>query len=471
MTTVASESLYICPGESHPISRSVHLSRLAAYYPKCRDCALRNDTGQLSKHTVARIQTTQRRAQRRSLFAKEGVRGIYLNELDRRQAGKIASALAGLLWEEAPRIGRSENTRKGSRRIGPAVVVGHDERPSSPDIVTAAAAALRLAGCQVIDIQATTKPCFWFAVEHLQASAGIFVTGAGCDPSWTGMDFVLRGALPVSAGAQLDVLQQRSEKHLSRPARHAEPQRMFRAAVPYEASLWRHFHALRPLRVCCACPSRLVMSTLESIFDTLPCTLLAVDVPRRARDLSDSADADMSRLSTAVAEHDAHLGVLIDDDGQRCAFLDEQGDLVAPRDVTRAIADLMLGEHPGATIVVEESACSETAPEIEALGGTCAAGGATLVEMSQTVRAQNAIFGGGDSGCFWFRESFPACDAVLTLAAMLGVLSRSDETFSSVVGSLATDEASHGPLPQESVIGEEVAEAAHRAASDDGTAR
>ena len=44
-------------------------------------------------------------------------------------------------------------------------------------------AALRLAGCQVIDIQATTKPCFWFAVEHLQAAASIFVTGAGCDPS------------------------------------------------------------------------------------------------------------------------------------------------------------------------------------------------------------------------------------------------------------------------------------------------
>lgn len=445
MATLAKDSLYICPGEAHPISRAVHLSRLAAYFPKCRDCSLRHDTGQLSQQTVDRIETTQRRAERRSLFVQEGVRGVYLNELDRLQAGKIAAALAGLLWEDSPRIGRTESPRKTTRRAGPTVVVGHDERPSSPDIVTAAAAALRLAGCQVIDIQATTKPCCWFAVEHLQAAAGVYVTGAGCDPSWTGMDFVLRGALPMSGGKQLDLLQKRFQRHTSRPARHAEPQRMFRAVVPYEASLWRHFHALRPLRVCCGCASRLVTGTLERIFDTLPCNLFSVTVPRRARNLADPIDADVVRLGAAVREHDAHLGVLIDDDGQRCGFLDERGALVPSRDVFRAIAELMQAEHPSEPIVIEESAHSDLAGEIESAGQSCFRGGTTLAEMSTAMREHHALLGGGDSGYFWLRESFPACDAVLTLAQVLSTLSRSDESFSAVVGTAESEEVKESP--------------------------
>ncbi|HUG91582.1 MAG TPA: hypothetical protein VML55_12140, partial [Planctomycetaceae bacterium] len=79
------EKLYICPGDTHPISRSVHLSRLAAFYPKCRDCALRHETGQLPQQTLVRIHSTERRVQRKSLLTAEGLRGVYLNEIDRRK--------------------------------------------------------------------------------------------------------------------------------------------------------------------------------------------------------------------------------------------------------------------------------------------------------------------------------------------------------------------------------------------------
>src|SRR5262245_33956801 len=74
---------YICPGEIHPISRAVHLSRLAAFYPACRECPFRTDVGQLPKQAVQRLQQTERRVERKSLFTREGVRGVWLNELNR----------------------------------------------------------------------------------------------------------------------------------------------------------------------------------------------------------------------------------------------------------------------------------------------------------------------------------------------------------------------------------------------------
>ena len=449
MTPKTVDKLYICPGEAHPISRSVHLARLASFYPRCRDCPLRTETGQLPTTTVKRLQSTERRVERKSLFTTEGVRGIYLNELTRARAGRMAAALASLLWEESPVGGGGDAGQRGSRRTRPAVVVGHDERPSSPDVVTGVAMSLSRMGCQVIDVGLVTKPCFWFAVDHLQASAGIHVAGAGCEPSWTGLDFVGRCGLPLSKtarspgfaksrGSQIDLdrLEGRLAEPYSRPTRQAGQKRTFQASIPYEAGLWKHFHALRPLTVCFGSPSRLVGRTLERLFEKLPCRLVPVEIPRRARNPADADDPDVRRLSAAIGRSHAHLGVLIDDDGCRCSFVDEEGALIAGEDVTRLIAELLLAEHPDGTIVLETSAGGGLRAVIEESGGKCIDGGCTAAAMSQAMRMPGAVLGGGNSGRYWFRESFSTCDAVLTLAKVLEALSRSDTRFSTAIGSL-----------------------------------
>lgn len=486
----ARKKLYICPGESHPISRSVHLARLAAFYPACRDCPFRDETGPLPKQMLKRLQSPQRRMPRRSPFTTEGVRGVYLNELTRKHAEKIVEAFAGLLWEAAPLSGPWTAVKRTGKRTRPTLVIGYDERPFSPDIVTGVIRAARRMGCQIVDVSLITGPGLWFAVDHLQASAGVFVTGSGCEPSWTGLDFVGPGArpwsrvsaeggepraesrnigqgragsgepenTPRSGGAPalrpplsalcfsdsseamtLTALEARWQQSFNRPTRHAGMHRTFQAFVPYRAGLWKHFHALRPLTVCCGCPSRLVKQILQPIFETLPCRLVLVDLPNRARNPLDGEDADVRRLAEAVRKHRAHVGMLIDDDAARCSFLDERGTLVPARMVTRLIAEHLLSDHPGRAVVIEASAEEALAGVIEGAGGRCIGGGTTLAECSQAMRDHGAIFGGGESGRFWHGESYPACDAVLTLAKMLSVLSQSDAPVSHVAHRLTVD--------------------------------
>jgi phosphomannomutase len=149
--------------------------------------------------------------------------------------------------------------------------------------------------------------------------------------------------------------------------------------------------------------------------------------------LHDPDDADCLRLSHAVRQANADLGILIDDDGQSCSFVDERGNLVPPRALTQLLAELMLAEASGGSIVVEEGAAAELRPAIAAAGGKCVPAAASLTALMQTLRNSEAPFGGGDSGRFWFREAFPTCDAVLTLAKVLQALSRSDADFSEVV--------------------------------------
>jgi len=439
MSPVVSAKQYVCPGETHPISRAVHLSRLAAFYPACRECPFRTDARQLPVVPLSERPAAEKRVERKSLFTAEGVRGVYLNELTRTKAAAIAAALAVMLWEEARPPERGDALDRPVRPARPSVVVGYDERSSSPDLVTGVTASLRRMGCQVIDIALTTKPCLWFAVDHLQASAGVYVTAGGCDPSWTGLDFVGRGVRPFSRGGELDRLEARLRAPVSRPTRHSGPHRSFQAFIPYEAGMWKHFHALRPLKVCFGSSSRLINRTLERIFANLPCRLIAAPLPERRRNMVSARDADAVRLAEGVRESRSDLGVMIDDDGQCCAFFDERGRLVPALRISQLVAGLLLEEHSGGVVVGESAACESLRSPVERAGGELVDGGETLESASRAMADRKGVFGGGTSGRMWFGESYPACDAVLSIARVLGALSRSDAPFSEVVQALPAE--------------------------------
>ena len=428
---------YRCPGEDHSISRSIHLSRLAAFYPACRQCQHRHDTGQLNPETVERINQTEVRGRQRPLFQRDGVRGVFLNEFTPAIAGRIAAAFASMLWQDVPLTGRQRFTRSESRketrqpsRRGPSIVVGYDERPSSPSILSSAIDALRIMGCPVTDVGLVSRPCFAFAVDHLQVAGGLFVTGAGHDASWAGIDLYLEGALPLSLGDGLEEVQQKFDSGVTRPTRSAAFQQAFQATIPYEAGLWKHFHALRPLQVVFAARPRPARKTIRKLFAKLPCELCEVETTV-AGNAPLKHDVVLDRIVSRVKKRKAHLGILIDGDGARCWFVDENGTQVDAARLTAMLARQSRIDHPNAPVVADsaavESVQSLIAPNAILDGGDSAG------SISRSMRESNASFGGGQSNSYWFRESFPACDAILTLAHVLQGLSRSDEPFSKAI--------------------------------------
>jgi phosphomannomutase len=428
----AKAEIFRCPGEEYDISRSVHLARLAAFYSKCRHCpqapaADGSATDGNPNCEITALPPGRLRQGQPSLFAPEGVRGRYLNELTRALAAEITGAMASCLWDDFVCSSQGDGsipvpsaesaagdellTTEGIRilkpqRPGPCVVVAHDERPSSPDIVTGVGQALRRMGCQVVDIGLATRPCWMFAINHLQAAGGIQVTGAGCDPGMTGLDFVGQGGLPCSVRGGLDRIAERFREGYSRPSRRPGSQRTFQASVPYEAGLWKHFHALRPLKIALACPSHAVHDVFGRIFRKLACRLLSVDTPTRLRLTGDPADPDLDRVARVIREAHADLGVLVEDDGEQCTFLDEEGRIVAPRLMAGILSEI-------ASIDLEADSSREN--------------------MTRAMHRQQAAFGADGVGRYWFAESFPTCDAILTVVHLLQALSRSDDTFSRVV--------------------------------------
>jgi len=456
MVTSSSTEVYRCPGEEYDITRAVHLARMAVSYSKCRHCP--HAPGATVTLDAATGEHELPTAREGSLFTSEGVRGRYLNDLTRATAAQIAGAMASCLWDdfaapkaagtlrvpsaadETPDAARGADHQKtsapepsdsllpteGFRLLslgcpGPLVVLAHDERPSSPDIVTGVGQSLRRMGCQVADIGLATRPCLMFAIDHLRAAGGVHVTGAGCDPGWTGLDFVSRGIVPCSSPGELDKISRRYRDGYSRPSRRPGSQRLFHAAVPYEAGLWKYFHALRPLKIALACPSRELRELFARAFRKVACRLLPVETPTRRRAVLDASNPDLARTAQHVRDATAHLGMLVDDDGERCIFLDEMGRVVAPAHVAAVLVSV--ADDP-ARIAPRE------VPDFQCGG----AGQPTREDIMLRMQRDGVRFACDGMGRYWFAEAYPACDALLTLVHLLQALSRSDTPFSEVAG-------------------------------------
>ena len=225
MSVVPVETRYICPGETHSISRSVHLSRLAAFYPNCRDCPLKSDDGELPRQTIQRVERDERSVERKSLFTPEGVRGIHRNELTRESAGRLAGALAGRVWE---RMISNRQSEDGSRRIPrsqPLIVVGLDNRDSSPDLLAGVTSSL-------LRMDVASSMCV--ASRHpLFASPSITCTHP---PAFTSqaVDAILPGTASTSSLATVNRCRRRSvwktSNDVSKYRRHVPPDTLAHSA-------------------------------------------------------------------------------------------------------------------------------------------------------------------------------------------------------------------------------------------------
>src|SRR5258708_7944421 len=124
-----------CPGEEYDISRSVHLARLAAFYSKCRDCpyapaGANSATDAKPDCEITASPPCKLQQGDASLFASEGVRGRYLNELTRAKAAEIAGAMASCLWDDF--VGSTQID--GSVPVALAQMSAHEEHLTTEGI-------------------------------------------------------------------------------------------------------------------------------------------------------------------------------------------------------------------------------------------------------------------------------------------------------------------------------------------------
>ncbi|HKJ92149.1 MAG TPA: phosphomannomutase/phosphoglucomutase, partial [Longimicrobiales bacterium] len=117
--------------------------------------------------------------------------GHIFREYDIR--GVVAEDLSGDVPRDIGRAFASEVRAilgDGRRRT---IVVGHDNRPSSPTLAEGVIAGARAAGVDVIDVGTVPTPVLYFAAETFQADGGLQITGSHNPPEYNGFKMLVAG--------------------------------------------------------------------------------------------------------------------------------------------------------------------------------------------------------------------------------------------------------------------------------------
>jgi phosphomannomutase len=475
--------MFVCPGSTVPITRSVHLSRLRRGFEDCIACPHREELGQLRPPKAASPSSESHAS---TWLRDGGIRAPYLNELTRPVMARLAEAVATMLWND---LGGPVTKPDGPC---PVVVVGRDSRPMSADLAAGAVAGLRRMGCHVIEVGELTRPEFWFATRHLEAFAGLWVNGVGADANCGGFD-VVQGGRCWSSPGRLQELWSRRDLIITRPQNRKGTLATFQTSRIYLASLQKHFHAFRPLTILLASGEPLLKSYFKSLLAESPINVLWEHHARLVGSgLEEQSSGEV--IQEHLYSHRVDAVIAINDDAQTCRFWDEKGREISPFRLLRPMLDMLERRRPSRTsrpatntsagqvshnrsgpnwlrartafvrsqgthdrdvtqsIPVVPSAVphedpprdiagNESSPivvgaglasEAAQMGIDVASGGETLEAMSKAMHEHQARLGLDHRGAFWFDESGPTSDALLSVARMLQWLSSSDIPLSRI---------------------------------------
>jgi len=333
-------------------------------------------------------------------FKAYDVRGVYPSEINEELCYRTGRRFAELFQAKS-------------------VVLGHDIRPSGPQLEAALADGLRDAGCDVISIGMCGTEMIYFATYFLKTDGGIMVTASHNPSDYNGMKIVRAGARPVSADTGLKDIAAMVAADEFPHQLVAEKRGNYSTGdiMPdYIKHLLSYTDAakLKKLKVVVNPGNGAAAPTIDELEKALPYELIKINyepdgtfpngVPNPMLDSIRQYTID------AVKEHHADCGVSWDGDFDRCFFCDEKGNFIEGYYLVGLLAQTFLAKDPKAKIMYDPRLVWNTEDIIDQYGGgkvMCKSGHAF---MKECMRKNDVVYGGEMSSHHYFRD-FTFCDS------------------------------------------------------------
>jgi phosphomannomutase len=326
---------------------------------------------------------------------------------------------------------------------GSAIVVAHDMRPSSPELVEAFTDGVTARGCDVVHVGLASTDMLYFASGSLDLPGAMF-TASHNPPIYNGIKLCRAGALPVSIDTGLATIRDRVIANAPMPPaqqRGSERHEDVLSAFADHVVSFVDLAKLAPLVVAVDAANGMAGHVVPPVFERLPFELHALyfeldgSFPHHPADPSDSANlADLQRF---VLETGADIGLAFDGDADRMFAVDERGRPVAPSLIGAVVADRMLEREPGATVLYN-LICSEVVPEtVTAAGGTAIRTRVGHSFIKQRMAETGAAFACEHSGHYYFRDNYRADSGLIAAVILLEAVSMAGKPLSEVVAPYA----------------------------------
>jgi phosphomannomutase / phosphoglucomutase len=353
-----------------------------------------------------------------SIFREYDIRGVVGTELTEATATRIARAYAA--WLKTP---------------GATVVVGRDNRTSSPALAAAARDGLVASGHHVIEIGTVISPIFYFASAHWGHQAGMMVTASHNPPEFNG--FKLGGGAGTLYGEEIQAVRRLAEAGVfPSGAGRAEARDL---VGPYRAMLKEKITlGPRRLRVAVDCGNGTASLFAPEILaawgvDVVP--LYCESDPRFPNHHPDPVDPKNLRdLIALVRRERCDLGIGFDGDGDRIGVVDDQGGVIWGDTLMVLYWREILPKYPGADVIIEVKCSQALVEEVSRLGGRpfFYRTGHSLIKAK--MKEIGAVFTGEMSGHMFFADEYYGFDDALYAAGrLLRIVSNAEAPLSSLL--------------------------------------
>jgi phosphoglucosamine mutase len=347
------------------------------------------------------------------LFGSSGVRGLVNEDLTPALACKVGLAVA-------------------SHATARRALVARDTRVSGAMLEDALVSGLLACGVDVTLIGVVPTPVLAYLTKMLKADVGFMLTASHNPPMYNGIKIFNSDSLSYADESQNAVEKIIAEANFARAgwrgigeASVADVSRFYVEMVTNAVTLRRQWRVV----VDPGCGA--TFNVAPAVLGVMGCKVTALNAqpdgffPARSSEPTAESLKDLAQVVKALG---AEIGVAFDGDGDRVAFIDEQGGFVDFDRALAAFSAYAVKKNGGGIVVtsVEASMCVEKM--VEAEGGTVVRTRVGDVYISEAMKRYNAVFGGEPCGA-WVHPRFHYCpDGPLSAVLFLKALEEEEKT-------------------------------------------
>jgi phosphomannomutase len=344
------------------------------------------------------------------------------------------------------------------------VVIGHDMRPSSPDLSAAFAAGVTSQGLDAVELGLTSTDELYYAAGSLDCPGAMF-TASHNPAKYNGIKMCRSGARPVGQDTGLSEIVDMLVEGV--PAYDGTPGTVGSRDVLTDYADYLKtlvpLDGIRPLTVTVDAGNGMGGLTAPAVLGTESALTLhdlffELDGTFPNHEANPLDPKNIVDLQKFTVEKGADIGVAFDGDADRCFIVDEKGDAVSPSAICCMIAERYLAQHPGATII-HNLITSKAVPElVTELGGKPVRTRVGHSFIKAQMAEEDAVFGGEHSAHYYFSDFFNADSGMIAALHVLATLGAQDKPLSELKQAYSRYEAS-------GEINSEVADQAGRTAA------
>ena len=297
------------------------------------------------------------------------------------------------------------------------VVVGEDIRLTSPALAEALTDGLLASGVDVYRIGECGTEEVYFATHYFEMDGGIMVTASHNPRDYNGMKLVKAEARPISGDTGLLEIKALIESGQFTPASRQGQSHVLAHRTAYRDRLLQYLgpmEAISPLKIVVNPGNGGAGAVIDLLAEHVPFDFVKVHFEADGHFPNGVPNPllveNRGPTVAAIAESGADLGIAWDGDFDRCFFFDQQGRFIEGYYMVGLLAQAFLAKESSSAIVHDPRLTWNTQDIVTAAGGRPVMSKTGHAFMKETMRAEDAAYGGEMSAHHYFRD-FAYCDS------------------------------------------------------------